>query len=1250
MSATYLRKLAFLILFITGITHSGVFSQTISGHLVVCRGASRTTLSIDTSGGVWSSGDVTKATIDAGTGEVTGVAAGTATISYTIAPSSVFTAVVTVNGYVMNPIGFSMGNANRCTGSLPAICTVSPMIGNAWTSSDPSVATVSASGQVTPSASTAGTTIISYRHGYGNCYVTTGVTVSATPTITATTPVCNLITQTLTATPAGGTWMSTNPSVGTIHSTTGVFTSLTGGYTRAFYTAPNGCKYSAYMLVAATPVAILGTPSVCMGNARSLYCASTGGTWSSSNTSVATISPTTGVVTPVSTGTSTISYTNGGGCASTVVLTVYPAVSPIVGPNTVCLGQMMTLTNASGGYWTSSAPSRATITTYGGVVSGIATGTVTIHFVAGSGCSTSKIVTVNPVPVAISGPAYLCMSDTATLTHPDAGGTWASSNGNATIDISSGSVAGITAGSSTITYTISPGCVKTHFLIIRSTPGATTALSPLCPGSNTTFINATSGGTWSSSDPSVMTIVSGTGVATSVAAGTTTLSYVLTATGCSTSSVFTVNSLPAAITGPLNVCPGSAISLSSATSGGTWTSSNTGVATIGASTGYVSAILAGTATMSYTVSSGCRRTSVVTVDPIPAVITGTMSVCELDTTVLASTSAGGSWSSSDPSIAMVTSTGAVVGVSPGSATITYTLPTSCLRTTTVTVNPLPRAGNISGAGTLCLGSTLSLTDTVAGGIWSSSNTSVATVSSSGVVSPVSLGTATISYGVTNGCGTAYATAVIPVDSMPVMPTITGGSSVCAGSTLGLSASAAGGSWNSSLPSVASVTSTGLVSGGSAGSAVISYTVTNACGSATATHNIVVLPLPDAGAISGPAFVCAGSSISLSSSVGGGVWSSGDLAVATVDSTGTLSGIAPGTVAISYSFTNSCGTAYATVNVTVGALAYVSAITGPSLVCAGSDITLSDSVSGGTWSSEDTSIATVSSTGLVHGLAAGSVTISYNVSTACSSETATKLIFVSPLPSAFSVTGSGNYCYTGSGANIILSGSQAGANYQLYLGASPFGIPLAGTGGAISFGSFTLSGTYTVLGVDTISGCASGMAGSAVVTMVAAPSAGTISGPSTVAPSSSITLSSTVTGGSWSSSNAAIATVGVGTGIVTGVSGGSVIISYTVANSCDTAVATYAVFVGSSKPGVAPNSTIGLALVYPNPTAGDITIRSVAGGVAILATIDGKEIYRYTLSAGETSLQMPESLPGGIYMVRVEETDGHREVVRLDYRP
>ena len=326
-------------------------------------------------------------------------------------------------------------------------------------------------------------------------------------------------------------------------------------------------------------------------------------------------------------------------------------------------------------------------------------------------------------------------------------------------------------------------------------------------------------------------------------------------------------------------------------------------------------------------------------------------------------------------------------------------------------NP-PYPSIILGAGTVCAGSSTTLTDSVSGGIWSSSNTSIATIGSTGIVSGVSEGTTTISYTVTNNYGTAYATKVFTVNPLPNAGTITGTATVCAVSTTALSNATTGGVWSSSATGVATVGSTGVVSAVAAGTATISYTVTNGCGSALATRVVTVNPLPSAGTITGTATVCAVSTTALSNATTGGVWSSSATGVATVGSTGVVSAVAAGTATISYTVTNGCGSALATRVVTVNPLPSAGTITGTATVTAGSTTTLSNATTGGAWSSSATGIATVGSTGVVSGVTAGTATISYTVNNSCGSAVATQLVTILTIGSTY---GGGVIAY------ILLSG-------------------------------------------------------------------------------------------------------------------------------------------------------------------------------------------------------------------------------------
>ena len=93
---------------------------------------------------------------------------------------------------------------------------------------------------------------------------------------------------------------------------------------------------------------------------------------------------------------------------------------------------------------------------------------------------------------------------------------------------------------------------------------------------------------------------------------------------------------------------------------------------------------------------------------------------------------------------------------------------------------------ISGPSSVCIGSTITLSDTSAGGTWSSSNVSVATVGSiTGIVAGTGAGTARITY----NTGSSYATQIVTVMASPTASAMP---SLCVGGTDLLTASPANG--------------------------------------------------------------------------------------------------------------------------------------------------------------------------------------------------------------------------------------------------------------------------------------------------------------------------------------------------------------------------------------------------------------------------------------------------------------------------
>jgi len=128
----------------------------------------------------------------------------------------------------------------------------------------------------------------------------------------------------------------------------------------------------------------------------------------------------------------------------------------------------------------------------------------------------------------------------------------------------------------------------------------------LCKGDTTTLTDTTAGGTWSSSNPSIATVGSATGLVTAVAIGTTTITYSV-GTGYVTKTI-SVDPPPSAIMGVQWVCVDTTTSLSDSTVGGVWSSSNTAVATVGSTSGIVTGVSGFSATITYSISAGCYVT------------------------------------------------------------------------------------------------------------------------------------------------------------------------------------------------------------------------------------------------------------------------------------------------------------------------------------------------------------------------------------------------------------------------------------------------------------------------------------------------------------------------------------------------------------------------------------------------------------------------------------------------------------------
>lgn len=336
--------------------------------------------------------------------------------------------------------------------------------------------------------------------------------------------------------------------------------------------------------------------------------------------------------------------------------------------------------------------------------------------------------------------------------------------------------------------------------------------------------------------------------------------------------------------------------------------------------------------------------------------------------------------------------------------------------------------------------------------------SFSAVSFGGVITPSGLtytpypgysGLDTFRVKVDNGISSDIITIYVKVDPDLVLGAISGPASLCVGDTATLANATPGGLWSSATGKVqlfpSSIYCVGK--GASPGVDTIKYQVVNACGTATALNVITVNPLPDPGIIIGPSSFCVGSTVTFTSDVGGGTWSSSNLNTSVESVSGSSSlikGVRSGPSTITHVVYNAWCSAAAIKFVTVDTFPDAGVITGPERVCSGQQVTLSDSVAGGVWSSSDPSIARVEF-GLVTGVIAGTTTITYSVTNSCGTDITIYPFRVAPMPDKPPVTLFRGMLFTYPGS----------AFYQWYLN----GVPITGAGNDSILAEIT--GTYEV---------------------------------------------------------------------------------------------------------------------------------------------------------------------------------------------
>ena len=629
------------------------------------------------------------------------------------------------------------------------------------------------------------------------------------------------------------------------------------------------------------------------------------------------------------------------------------------------------------------------------------------------------------------------------------------------------------------------------------------------------------------------------------------------------------------------------------------------------------------------------------------------------------------YQSANPSVVTITSSGVVKGITEGSTTIsaivdakiaTKRISVGGRRAASLIISPQSPSVSVGKQSQLSAKvlDQMGLEMTGQSVSWSSANTSVAQVSSGGLVTAISAGSATISA-TSSGLSTSVSLSVVssPVASVQVSPM---SASVVVGGSVTLSASAfdAEGNplsgravtWSSQNPTVATVNSAGVVSAVGSGSTSVTATIEGKSNSVTV--NVGSAPAAPVSSVTvtldNPALNVGQQTqaVAILKDSQGNVltraitWNSLDTAVAKVSSSGLVTAYAGGTVAITARSENVSGSASLTVNTpSPAAVAQVliqvpthDLVVGQSIQ---SEVTLKDAQGNVllgrtiTYSTENSSIVTVSATGVIKGVGVGSTRVTATSGGVSSSETFQVTQAVQTVAS-IAIT-------PASVSLAIGQTSQAAAVAKDAQGNSISGTSFTWTTTAPAVATVSSSGVVSAVGAGTatIRAVASGVTGSMSVTVTSTPSVASVS--VTLSPSLQVggsaqasavardAAGNTLSGKSfvWSSATTSVASVS-SSGVVTGLASGSAQIRATADGVVGAATVTVSTAITSitapELPRVTPPSQ------DPYPGRGCTVTVAPGGNIgAALSAARGGSVVCLTAGASYDQLQLPARAPG-----------------------
>ena len=829
---------------------------------------------------------------------------------------------------------------------------------------------------------------------------------------------------------------------------------------------------------------------------------------------------------------------------------------------------------SSGGCGTTLVPGTSCIVnvTFTPTVAGTRTGTLTINHSAvtspqtvplsGTG-ATPGLVSIQVSPATSSVPAGLTQQFVATGVY----------NNNTTADLTQ-----------TVTWTSSNGGIAS----VSSTAGSRGPATAIAAG--TTTITATAGSVSGNATftvaPAALTAIEVTPASASIALGTTRQ---FTATGTYT------NGSTANLTTSVTWSSSSAAATVNAS--GTAAGVQVGNATISASSGSITGSATLTVTAAELVSVAVTPLNPTLAKGLTQSFTATGTFTDGSAQNLTATA---SWSTSSPTVASISASGAATALTTGTSAIVATVsgksggttltvaPAALVSIAVTPSNPsiaLGTSRQFTATGTYTDASTQDLTASVT---WASSATNVATISAAGLASSMALGITTITAQI-GAIGGSTALTVTPavltgIAVTPANPAIALGRSTqfaatgvfSDGSNQDITATV---SWTSSDASVATISmasqTRGLGTSVGVGSTTIAATLSSITGSTTLTVTPAVMVVIDVtpptvslakGTTQQLTATATYSDGTTSDVTATAAWASTNSALVGITTTGLASGLAVGTETVSATQDNLSGSA--SVQITAAELISLDVTPSSTAIPLGTtqqfiatglytDGSTQDLTATVHWSASDAAIATVSNTagtaGLATSVGVGFVTVaatSGSISNNASLEvTPAALVDIDVTPIDPSIPLGKTQQFTALGA--YTDGSARDITTDVTWSTSDALVAIVSN----SVGSKGLA-TSASVGTTSITAALDGRSGSstltvgerAVVSIAVSPSTAIVSVGGTQSFTATATYTNNATADvtasvTWSSSATSIATVG-GDGVASGLAAGNATITAT----------------------------------------------------------------------------------------------------------